>query len=177
ARGRALLAERLSRRGIGLTVGALATALAGQGASAGVPSALLSGTLQAALLLSGGHAAVTGGSSRVAALMEGAVEAMVWAKLKVGAVLVAVGLLLGGAGLAAYQTKSAQPERQDAPKPPEGQPLEQAVRLDLHGDPLPPGAVARLGTVRWRHAGPTTFAAFLPDGQAGLPATSAHATS
>ena len=42
---------------------------------------------------------------------------------------------------------------------------QQPTAKDAFGDPLPEGAVSRLGSIRWRHAGQVTFAAFLPDGK------------
>jgi WD40 repeat protein len=44
-------------------------------------------------------------------------------------------------------------------------PLASGGRTDLHGDPLPPKAVARLGTVRWRHTGPVYVLGFVAAGK------------
>jgi WD40 repeat protein len=50
-----------------------------------------------------------------------------------------------------------------APEIPAGQPPK--VARDQHGDVLPAGAVARLGSRRWRHTAPVCYVAFAPDGK------------
>lgn len=52
---------------------------------------------------------------------------------------------------------------------------EKQPRIDLHGDPLPLGALARLRTVRWRHGRTAEFIIHLPDGK-GLLTASADGT-
>jgi WD40 repeat protein len=100
---------------------------------------------------------------------------MLTLKLKVGAALVlAVGILGAGAGLAAYQARQtdspgkkqedgrqARARGAEEPQPEEKPP----VRTDRHGDPLPPGAVVRLGTSRFRIPGEVGALAFSPDGK------------
>ncbi|HEV3386935.1 MAG TPA: sigma-70 family RNA polymerase sigma factor, partial [Gemmata sp.] len=60
--------------------------------------------------------------------------------------LVAGLLLLGGLGLIAATGRTEPHHKLEQPQATNSQP-----RQDLYGDPLPPGAIARMGSTRWRH--------------------------
>jgi RNA polymerase sigma factor (sigma-70 family) len=166
-RGRALLRARLARRGITLGGAALATLLCERAADASAAATLVNATLKAASALTSGQATAAT-SAGVVALMEGALRGMFLGKVKRTALALLVGLLvagLGGLALGVMQVNPApQAESPDRPRQPVAA-GEDAGRVDRHGDPLPPGAVARLGTVRLRHGGAIGAAAFSPDGK------------
>ncbi len=157
-RGKRLLHTRLLRRGVSLSVGLLATAVSQSATSAALPSPLVQHTVQEAL--------------RVAAT-----ETTMWA---VGAswltrakIALAMGVLIAGAGVTTFQMQTRdQPEApRESAKPP-AQEAKQP-RVDRFGDPLPEGALVRLGTMRLRHGNGTTLA-FTPDGKSLLTAGGDH---
>jgi RNA polymerase sigma factor (sigma-70 family) len=165
ARGRERLRARLARRGILVPAGALGTALAEQ-----APAAVAAATVKAATLFLAGIA-----PTRATLLMKGASRAVWLSQLRVVAALgllltvVAVGLSLPAhpaPGTPAAGERAGQPE--PTRKPGEAAP----PRADLFGDPLPPGALVRLGTVRLRHRfAPAVFSA---DGKTLISAGADH---
>ncbi|MGH7171594.1 MAG: WD40 repeat domain-containing protein, partial [Gemmataceae bacterium] len=100
---------------------------------------------------------------RVAALAAQALGMAAVTKLKIG---LALGLLLGvaagGVAMLTPQAPMAPISQAERPvDPPKAEDAKPARRVDRHGDPLPPGALVRLGTVRLRQQG-RSFA-FSPD--------------
>jgi RNA polymerase sigma factor (sigma-70 family) len=101
AHARKLLARKLSRPDITFSAGALAVALAGEKASAGVPAALLTATARAAIRMAAGQVLVAGMvSAEVAILTEGVLKAMLMSKLKMAwGIVLAISVSAGTAGL------------------------------------------------------------------------------
>ncbi len=164
-RGRELLHIRLGRRGLTLAAVFSTTLLA----PSALPAVLVDSTIQAVSLLAAGKTGVL--SAQVAALAEG----MFVSKLKVGAaLLLGFSVLVAGAGVVAHQAFSAnqrirQPEEASRPAAKDkGQPipvLEKHAPTDRYGDPLPPGAVVRLGTLRWRAGSEVDSLTYTSDGK------------
>jgi RNA polymerase sigma factor (sigma-70 family) len=134
ARARALLARRLTRRGVVLSAGTMAAVLCPKAASAGVPAALVLSTVKAAGLFAAGKAAGPGViSAPVAALMAEVLKAMLLTKLKLAAVAVlALGIVLAGAAVTTQALKAGQdvkaPAAPTAPIPPQDR--HEPVRAD-----------------------------------------------
>jgi RNA polymerase sigma factor (sigma-70 family) len=140
--GRTRLRTLLARRGLTLAPALLAAALAPD-ASASVPAGLTAAVLRA----------VAGGSpgERVAQLLGRGASLLAAGKLRFAAVLL-LGLAAAGAGLAWFAApERAAPERRAAPAA--AKPGNPRPRADAFGDPLPQGAVRRLGTLRFRQGG------------------------
>jgi RNA polymerase sigma factor (sigma-70 family) len=174
ARGRKLLRTRLARRGLALSAEALATALLAGAAEAAVPAALSCPTVEASVRLAVGRPAGIV-SERVIALAEQGLKAVGATRAKIAlALLTALGLCAAGAGVTAR--RAGLPQRPGLPQAagpksepgPDGRPTAkrmEPVRTDRYGDPLPPGAIARMGTVRFRHGSTVTGLAFTTDGK------------
>ncbi|MCI0455899.1 MAG: sigma-70 family RNA polymerase sigma factor [Gemmataceae bacterium] len=172
-RGRHLLRSRLARRGVTLPMVLAGPMLVGGLASA-APAALTNATLRAAVpfalarplpsrlpdLSAGSTGPAEGVSAQAIALAEGGLKAMFIGKLQTLAAGLLAAVLLGSA---VFLTASAAREAAPEPAPEQASPKE---RADRYGDALPPGALTRLGTVRYRFGG--VGLAFLPDNQTVL---------
>jgi RNA polymerase sigma factor (sigma-70 family) len=146
-RGRALLHARLERRGLTLAA-ALAAVTASGATAAGVAPGVAAETARAA---------VAGASARVAALADGALPGGGMARFVCAAILLlVVGVAAGASWLASKPVVPPSGPAQ-ATQPAKG--VEQ-VRAS---DPLPPGAVARLGSLRFSPGDTVQAVAFSPD--------------
>lgn len=162
-RGRERLHQRLVRRGF---APAILVALGESEAKALLPAELVRATRRTAAVFAaqGGEGAAVI-SARVAALAEGALKGTASAKLYWTMVLgLTLSLAAAGAGMWAYQPAAKPQEDPQSPQQPPKQ-REQVKRTDHYGDPLPPGALSRFGTLRLRHAGEVSQVVFSPDGR------------
>jgi RNA polymerase sigma factor (sigma-70 family) len=159
-RGRTLLAGRLTRRGL-VPATALAVTLSSRAAVSGV---LVQATITAARDYVMGQAL----PGAAAALAGGLLRTLLLKKLAVClSVLLALAGLTLGAGFV-YSPSTPAPQAKGAPAPPQAQvkndpPL--AARLDRDGVALPPGALNRLGSQRFRHPDHVDGLVFAPDGK------------
>jgi RNA polymerase sigma factor (sigma-70 family) len=163
ARARDLLRNRLVRRGVAPLA---AIGLMECQAKAAVSPPLIESVLDAFV-----HGVAAPTAAGLSAELTGGLAVSKVRRLMATLVLLALGA--GGAGLVASLPGSSSgggsgPEAiplvaaQPAPSP------GQRERLDLHGDPLPAGAVARLGTSRFNHGNNIQNLAYMPDGKALL---------
>lgn len=113
AAARRALAERLSRRGVVLSGGALAGLLGAHGSAHAVPVALAAGTVKAVEAIAAGTAVSAFASAGAVQLSEGVIRMMLLSKLKAAAVAVVTALALTtgvGLGLVPAAAASDNPE-------------------------------------------------------------------
>ena len=115
ARARSMLAKRLRRRGVSLSVGSLALLLAQESARAGMPVRLIGSTAQAARQLAAGIAVAAGVvPAGVAILTREVLKVMLFSKLKiVTVVLLAVSALAASGASLGYRARTSEPNQKE----------------------------------------------------------------
>jgi RNA polymerase sigma factor (sigma-70 family) len=180
-RGRHLLRQRLTRRGLALSTALLATGLSNPTGAAGLPLALRQLTLRSGLAQAQSQGATAGVvSAQVAALVEGAVVGSAWPGLKITMALVLVlSAAVGAAGLATHHGADsadaqdlAQPKMRTLTDLERSQITPYEWKMAGGGDraQAPDRLVAVLGDSRLKHFGYVSSVAFSPDGKAVLSA-------
>jgi RNA polymerase sigma factor (sigma-70 family) len=156
-RGRTLLGRRLARRGLDLS-GVLPLVLLPRPS---LPARLAEQTLAAAGKLASGQT-LTG---TAAALAAGTWRLLLLQKLAIlSTVLFALGGMTVLAVLGHHTEEEPTPPSREPPAATPGN--EQPSRVDRNGDPLPAGAVNRIGSLRFRHGQGVGRMLYTPDAKA-----------
>jgi hypothetical protein len=106
---------------VGLGAGTVAAALGVEAAEAAVPGVLVGRVVRAAALTAAGKGVAAVVSSEAAALAEGVLRAMFYAKMKAGAAVVLAVTLMSGGGALTYRTIAGEPAAAANPTAPEAQ--------------------------------------------------------
>jgi RNA polymerase sigma factor (sigma-70 family) len=177
-RGRAQLRQSLVRRGLSLSCAAIAfEASQGMLFAQQLPAGFTTSTLDSLAKFTAKKGIVEGTIyNQAIALAEESLRSIGLAKLKIAMMLLlGLGGIAAGLGSIAAEWQSAThgdsnqaAEKDKGPKTAAGPASsrgKQPAHVDRYGDPLPEGALTRLGTLRWRAPGEVRTLATAPDGK------------
>ena len=129
-----MLAKRLARHGLSVSVGVLAAVLSQKAASACAPTSVVSSTINAATLVAVGQVAAGVISLKVAALTDGVLKIMLLSKLKaVISVVLVLGFMATGATVLTCRMAVAQGDKSPIAEEQGATPQKQKQEPDKEG--------------------------------------------